>query len=211
MSIDREWLDTWMSNRIDSYGVSARTLSGSPSAEANEKARFQALADLIPFPKIESVLDVDCGFGRLRDDLRRRGWLGKYVGIEASEPVFSRIPSRNEDTFVHGDIDDAPQTLYDVTIALGIFNHRQAFSDANTGFSETFDRMWQRTRFACVVDFLCPESDFLSNIAIHRSYSDVLGSILSRTRKVALDHTYLPYEYMVVAYKTVKSGEESAR
>lgn len=190
-----------MSDRIETLGISAKSLWGSSSAEENERARFGALYASLPFKDIESVLDVGCGFGRLRDDLRARGWIGQYVGIEASEPVYRQIPSRDRDTFIHGQVFDAPTNLFDVTVAFGIFNHKQAFEEPDLGFAQTLEAMWQRTRYACVVDFLCPESDYVADIAIHRGFSDVLGAFLRRTKKVALDHTFLPFEYMVVAYR----------
>ncbi len=206
MTLNEEWLDDWMRHRIDAFGISARALWGSPSAEENERARFDALYQSLPQPlsHVRSLLDVGCGFGRLREDLRRRHWTGRYVGIEASESVFSRIPppaSIEDSTFVYGQVHDFPLDQFDVVVALGIFNHSQAFADAERGLHETIVAMWQRTQMACIVDFLSPNVDYSSDIAIHRNFSDVLREASLHTHFFSLNHAYLPYEYMLSLYR----------
>lgn len=206
VTLNEEWLDEWMRHRIDAFGISARALSGSPSAVENERARFDALYQSLPQPlsHIRSLLDVGCGFGRLREDLRRRDWTGRYVGIEASGSVFRRIPPPapiEDSTFVYGQVHDLPQEQFDVVVALGIFNHLDAFVDSERGLRETIAEMWQRTQIVCVVDFLSPNVDYVSDIAIHRPFSEVLREVSRHTQLFSLNHAYLPYEYMLSLYR----------
>lgn len=198
MVLDERFLDAHMSDRIESFGVSARALWGSPHAVTNEKARFDALSYSLPFNSFGSLLDVGCGFGRLRDYLREKGWSGSYTGVEASAEVFERIPDPQDGQFIHGEVHSASKQRFDLTVALGIFNHTNTFIEPERGFVETVGAMWEKTRHVLVVDFLCPESEYRSEIAIHREYSDVLHLFSAYSRRWSVIHDYLPFEYMVI-------------
>ena len=49
---------------------------------ADQALRFEVIAAALPLERCASVLDVGCGLGDLAPFLRRRGWRGRYLGVD---------------------------------------------------------------------------------------------------------------------------------
>ena len=50
--------------------------------KGRQKLRFYVLKNIDHFQKSDSVLDVGCAFGDLKQFLMQCGWDGKYIGVD---------------------------------------------------------------------------------------------------------------------------------
>src|ERR1700680_3801966 len=94
--------------RFAQYGYDPRTLG---LHKHGQRARFAAVLEGLRDQDYSSVLDVGCGFGDLLDHLRRRGWQGRYTGVDLVPELIDEARRR------HDKDDAASFECADVTVA----------------------------------------------------------------------------------------------
>lgn len=188
--------------RLQEFGYSPETLGW--GLHGRQEVRFSVLAEYaLRMPK-SSVLDVGCGFCDLFDFLDKRGWRGRYTGIDIVPGLLEVARQRHSSLDVRElDITDTsmPTDEYDFVIASGAFNASLP-SGGNEGHIEAAIRaMHRRSRHATCVDFLSSYVDFQKPGAYHTDPGWALTCAKRLTRRVLLRHDYMPYEFSLFLFR----------
>jgi len=113
-------VDAVYSHYIDDYNKNSVACVGWMDGTDNSQLRFQKIYEA-GIDDDDSVLDVGCGVAHLHTYLSRKGWNGKYLGIDPNKKAIDMI-DENINT-MHGTIEDLPDFMkYDWVIASGVFN-----------------------------------------------------------------------------------------
>jgi len=186
--------------RWQEYGYDPRTLGWNKDCQW---VRFEALFEGIREDECGSLIDLGCGFADLLGYLRRRGWNGRYTGVELVEELISEARRQYADDcaaeFVTCDIQSfAPSSKSDVAVALGIFNHR-LHQDNFEFIRQTFDRMWAITNKVVACDFLSTTSDPERRQAdlYYADPREVYAMAVNYSRRTQIHHAYMPFEFQV--------------
>lgn len=196
--IERYYRTTW-----ESFGDTARGVDWKD--ESSRRLRFDRILDLFPRQRIESILDVGCGPGAFLDVARERfDYPVSYTGVDLVVAMIQAAREKHpHGTFVAGDLAEVKGT-YDVVVASGIFNVRQAVAEAEwrSYVDATVEAMFARARFACVFNILTSAVDWRIDRLFYCNPADMISSYLPRlTRHIRLDHSYPLYEYTLALYR----------
>jgi SAM-dependent methyltransferase len=204
MNADPEAHDT-VARNLERYRVHARdprSLGWRPETQA---VRFAAVAAGFPAAPPSSVLDVGCGFGDALDFLRGRGWVGHYIGVDVVPEFIDEARSLHRadaDAEWHcaDFLENASRWTCDAVFASGLFNHRRR--DGNVAFAEAVVAAMVGCAASYVAaDFLSTTSDRRRDDLFFWDPGDVLALGLRHTRRVALDHSYMPFEFMLKLWR----------
>ncbi len=180
------------------HGVEPASLGIRPNSQ---EVRFAAVWRLLT-PVPESLLDLGCGFGDLLGFLRRKGWRGHYSGIDFMPDFIQAARQRYRDdpaaAFLQGHLLEAnllPKS-FDACVSNGLCNNKReagskSFNDA------LVSRAVALARRTVVVDFLSQTSDRRREDLFFTDARDALGIGLRHSRRVILDHSYMPFECML--------------
>lgn len=186
--------------RWQEFGYDSRTLGWNKDCQW---VRFEALLEGVRLDEIRTILDVGCGFGDLLGFLRRRGWEGRYTGIdlmeeftEAARALYKNDPGA---LFICGDLQALPTDFKsDAAVAIGIFNHR--VEQGNLTFvRETVAAMWNATGTLVVCDFLSNSAD-AGHRQDHLYYADpaeMYRLASGYSRRSTIHHAYMPFEFQL--------------
>lgn len=198
--LDRTIYRERYANRLREYGHDPKTLGWAAGKQAE---RFAVLTSFVPLEQIESILDVGCGFGDLFADLRRRNFRGRYTGIdlvpdliEVGKAAYPEADLRTADI-----ADFAGAAAYDLVIASGIFNAKLAHEENWPHITATLDKMLAVCRVAVAADFLTSYVDFRRDDLYYTSPEELFSYAKSRTRRVAIRHDYMPFEFAIGIFK----------
>jgi SAM-dependent methyltransferase len=203
---DREAYRERYVRRLREYGYDPRSLGWAAGKQAE---RFQVLTSFVPLDGVTSVLDVGCGFGDLHGFLRGRGFRGRYCGVdfvpelvEEGRKVFPGIDLRA------GDFSEVLEgERFDLVVASGIFNARLLHEDNWASVSTTLRRMFSACNVAAAADFLTSYVDFTRDDLSYTSPEAVFGLAKDLSRRVALRHDYMPFEFAVCLYRDDRLAE----
>lgn len=186
--------------RLREYGHDERALGWSSGKQLQ---RFGALTGFVPLEAVSSVLDVGCGFGDLYPYLRSRGYAGTYRGIDfIPELIETGRRAYPEADLEVGDLTDLRGSeSFDLVLASGLFNARLSHSDNWENLTSTLRLMHRCSRVAAAADFLTSHVDFTRDDLAYTSPEDVFTFAKSVTRRVALAHHYLPFEFAICLYR----------
>ncbi len=109
--------------------------------------RYKAAVGLIRPDMGSSLLDVGCGFGRLREHLPQS--ITSYTGIDIVEAM---LPDGDEYRVL--DITADPIEKYDYIICLSAFNNLYKYSDNMTIVREVMSKMFKAARVGVSMDFI---------------------------------------------------------
>jgi trans-aconitate methyltransferase len=127
----------------------------------------------------------------------------RYTGIDISPPMIDTARQLHPDgDFRLLDILDAPpKEHWDWVFLIGAFNAAPAFE----GWWEYVQQMMRRMSDLCIrgmaADFLSSYVDFKKSGAFHADPEQVFSFGRTLTRRVALRHDYMAYEFMIYLYK----------
>jgi SAM-dependent methyltransferase len=181
------------------YGYDPRTLGWTKDCR---RVRFAAALEGLRPEDYATVVDLGCGFGDLLDDLRARGWQGRYTGVDLTPELLNEAARRHaaddRATFVCGDFQhlDLPQS--DAAIALGVANHR--LHEGNLAFTaRTVEKMWSITNRVVVCDFLSSTAEPARrrDDLFYADPNDIYRLVSRYSRRIMIHHAYMPFEFQV--------------
>jgi SAM-dependent methyltransferase len=199
-------LDEDRAECIERYRARYRQFGYDPRAlgwnKGRQHVRFAAALNSVGL-EFDSILDVGCGFGDLFGYLTERGWHGNYVGVdlcpellEEGRKRFGPMGAR----FECADLSAEPLAhKADLAVAIGVFNHRLK-GDNREFIAAILDAMWAHSKQAIVADFLSATADRPRSELFHADPHEMLQLALGYTRRVRLDHAYMPFEFLLAAW-----------
>jgi SAM-dependent methyltransferase len=182
--------------RLAEFGHDPRSLGWS---KGKQEARFKALTSRVDLTRVQTVLDVGCGFGDMYAYLRQRGFRGRYLGIDFIDELLDVGRSVYPDAELRNvDIDDfEPDERFDLVVASGIFNGVLEHEEQWARIERTLARMYRLAKFACAADFMSAYVDYSRGDTFYAEPERVLSLAKRLSRRVALDHHYLPFEFAI--------------
>jgi SAM-dependent methyltransferase len=179
---------------LDTYGDDLRSVFTPKGRQALRYAHM--LRDL----RFDSILDVGCGTGLLKEYLDRSG-LGhvRYTGVDIVEGMVELCRRKFPDaTFQHVQRADEVAGTYDVVLLAGTFN---IIPDGFTTerYRElvfaTLERLFARATRCLTFDFMNTLVDFRQDAGFHLSHAEVVEFTATRlSRRFELVQSYMPYE-----------------
>lgn len=187
--------------RLAEFGYDPKSLGW---MKGRQRVRFEALTRFVDLAKIGSVLDVGCGFGDLFGFLRDRGYTGNYVGIDFIE----RLVEVGREVYPEADLrtstiaDFDADVSFDLVVSCGIFNAPHETSEKTlTHIESTLGQMFQISNVAASADFISSYVDRRDDGVQYTRPEDVFSFAKQNTKRVALAHDYLPFEFSVCMYR----------
>jgi SAM-dependent methyltransferase len=185
--------------RYREFGYDPRTLGWH---KGRQRVRFAAALEALG-TQFGSLLDVGCGFGDLFGYLRDRGWQGNYLGLDLCPELLDEGRKRFGPRGAQFEcIDLSGESLAysaDVAVAIGIFNNR--LKGDNLEFvAQMLHAMWAHSTQAIVVDFLSTTADRPRPELFHADAEVILQMALGYSKRVRLDHSYMPFEFLVAIW-----------
>ena len=205
---DREAYRRRYRKRLDQYGHDPRTLGW---ASGKQEQRFKALTSFCDLQSLASILDVGCGFGDLYPFLLEHGFKGTYTGVDFMGDLIevgrAAYPGAE---FMVADFSEfqAGQT-FDLVLASGIFNARLEGEDHWGYVTRTLEKMFDCCRVAAAADFLSAYVDYEREDLYYTSPEGVFGFAKTLTRRVAMNHAYLPFEFALCLFKDDRIAEQA--
>lgn len=196
----KNWI-TRYDERLAKFGLSPETLGWGGGKERQHK-RFRAAMEFSLFDKrkIESVLDVGCGFGdfgvwlaEFRPDVR-------YTGIDINPALVDTGREHHGLDLTVGDVSSISDHSYDLVVANGIFNFRMKNENHETYIRNMLSRFMSIARIGIAVDFMSTYVEFRHPGAFHCPETLVVDSIKVRSKRYVIRNDYLDYEFIVYAY-----------
>lgn len=181
------------------HGYDPRTLGWNKGLQ---QVRFAAALEGLRPSEYESVLDVGCGFGDLLSFLRVRGWSGAYRGLDLVPELVDEARRRHGDggefLCVDASTGALPGSPMAMAVAIGVFNHR--LHEDNMDFVRaTLASMWASSAKVVVLDFLsdAADPDRQRDDLFYASPAALLDLARSYSRRVAIHHAYMPFEFQM--------------
>jgi SAM-dependent methyltransferase len=193
------------------YGDKLRQHGATPAGvdwkdESSQILRFEQLLRVVTDPR-GSVIDFGCGFGALLGNMRGKGFVGDYLGIDiASDMIETAASKYATDRKARFETGSSPSTQADYTVASGIFNvsmhhDKDAWKDY---VAATLADMNASSRFGFAFNCLTAYSD-ADKMRSNLYYGDPCFwfDLCKRTysRQVALLHDYGLYEFTIIVRK----------
>jgi SAM-dependent methyltransferase len=188
--------------RLREHGYSPEALGW--GKHGRQEIRFGVLAAQALAAPGCSVLDVGCGFADLHGFLVERGWRGRYTGIDIVPGLLDVARERHPGLDLRALDITGSEPLpgpHDFAIASGIFNARLASGGNMEQIEKALERMSEYARVAVCVDFLSTHVDFEKPDAWHTDPAWALGAAARLSRRLALRHDYMPYEFALFIYR----------
>lgn len=179
------------------HGVSAPSLGLRPSSQS---VRFDAVLSTFGARPPESLLDLGCGFADLLPHLRAAGWRGHYTGLDQMPEFVGAAKGRHgadpNASFICGPLLSSALPQADFCVALGLCNHARE-AGAMAFAADLVTRAVELAGRMVLVDFLSTTSD-RRRLDLHfTDPSEALALGLRHSRRVMVDHTYMPFEFML--------------
>jgi SAM-dependent methyltransferase len=185
--------------RYREFGYDPRTLGWH---KGRQGVRFAAALNAVG-TSFASLLDVGCGFGDLFGYLSDRGWRGDYLGLDICPELLEEGRKRYGPRGARFEcVDLSSETLAftaDVAVGIGIFNHRLK-GDNLEFIAQTLHAMWAHSTQAVVIDFLSTTADRPKPDLFHADSDVILRMALGYSKRVRLDHSYMPFEFLVAMW-----------
>ncbi len=156
-----------------------------------------------------SILDVGCGVGHLLEFLRHGGHAGAYRGLDVSAEMIRICTGKFEQdgnaSFRLGTLDQLEGgEVFDYVVLSGAFNNNplKLPVEACMGMvTDHLSRMFALCRRGVSVNFASTYVDYQSEGAFHASPEALFSFGKTLTKRVAIRHDYMPYEFTMHLYK----------
>lgn len=187
---------------FEQHGVRPEALGWRNTSQV---VRFGAAFRFLTARRAGSLLDLGCGFADLLGFLRARGWTGNYMGVdfiaEFIEEARSRYGGDSSAKFICGHVleSELPNKAFDACVAIGLCNARR--EAGNELFIEALTtRAISLARQMILLDFLSQTSDRRRTDLFFSAPEQVIKIGLKHSRRLVLDHSYMPFEFMLAIY-----------
>jgi len=191
--------------RLKKYGYDPRTLGWFKN---RQPIRFKVLSEIGELNNC-SILDVGCGFGDLYGFLLEKGLNVKYTGYDIN-PNLIKIAREvyPEARFEVKDIEEEEvNERFDWVFSSGVFNFK---TSCNEVFIQTMlRRMFQICRKGVAADFMSTYVDFKKEEIYYARPEDIFSFCKTLSKRVALRHDYMPFEFCVYIYKNDSINERN--
>lgn len=157
----------------------------------------------------KSILDIGCGFGDLNLYL---GGGYEYLGIDIVKEFIEEADRRyqtGEINFAEGEFLNYEFTKkFDYCVESGIFNHVMYNIDNYTYIEQVMKKAYDLCNCACIFDFRSDKVDYFEEGLFYNDPSKILDMSYHITKRVLLDNSYMPYEFLIILFKDDKVDYE---
>lgn len=183
--------------QFQKYGVDPRSLFWS---KGRQKIRFQVLSEHIHSGM--TILDYGCGFGDFYSYLKSKNIDVNYIGIDIVDEFIHEAQKIHSDgTFLIRELNnDYLDLQIDYAVASGTFNLLYVDNEVDHEriVFEAIAKLYSLAAGGVSVDFLTPDVDYKAPGGFHMDYSKIMSWCINNlSRRIKLDHSYLPYEYCI--------------
>jgi SAM-dependent methyltransferase len=181
------------------HGYSLETLT---APKGGQDARFKAKFEIGNLHNTK-ILDVGCGFGNMLDYLQAWNINTQYTGIDICSELLETAKKRHPgaDFRLLNILEEDVQERWDWVFLVGALNDQPKSEDWWDYVQEMIKRMFDLCTKGVAVDFLSSYVDYQKENAFHASPEKVFAFAKSLTKRVALRHDYMAYEFTVYLYK----------
>lgn len=171
--------------------------------KGRQKLRFYVLKNIDHFQKSDSVLDVGCAFGDLKQFLMQCGWDGKYIGVDIVPGLIlqSRIKYKKIDVRELDILTEDFKEKTDWVFSSGALTSKTCDEDSYDYVEKMLIKMFEICKKGVSVNFCSPNVTFQSEVNFHPNFDKILKIVSSITRRFSLIHDYMPYEFTLYLYK----------
>lgn len=206
---DRRRLIELYEERLKKKGVAVETVGW--RSRRQQRIRFQVLLEIGSMEQRE-ILDVGCGLGDLVPLAGECGAAG-YTGIDLAGALIEEARSLHSQASRPPRIDfrqaDLSQDLagHDWVLASGIF----AFPVRDPGryLRRTVKRMFDLANLGVAFNCVSTHVDYQDDSLIYQDPAEVMALAKGLSRRVALRHDYMPFEFTVYIYKEDQADDEN--
>ena len=183
--------------RLNKYGYSPKTLGW---LKERQDVRFSVFSQIGALNN-QSILDVGCGFGDLYGYFKNEGVEFDYLGCDINENLIEIAKNIYPDAkFIVQDFEEGVyDSNFDWVFASGIFNHK--LDDNKSSIQNMLKKMFQLCNKGVAINFLSTNVDFMQENAFYTDPAWVLDICKPLTRRIALRHDYMPFEFTIFVYK----------
>ena len=171
--------------------------------KGRQNLRFYILKNIENFKNNDSVLDVGCAFGDLKQFLHQSGWNGKYTGVDIVPGLIleSKKKYKNIDTREIDILNDDFKGNFDWVFCSGALTSKTEQEDSYHYIEKMLFKMYEISNKGVSINFCSPNVTFESNINFHPKFDKILKIVSSITKRFSLIHDYMPYEFTLYLYK----------
>lgn len=190
-------------DRLKLYGYHLKTLGWGGDRERQVR-RFQVHMEMENFfpRKINSVLDVGCGFGDMGDYLRIHYPHVKYTGIDINPSLIEEGRKRFPQLDLRvGEVTEMEPGSYDLVCESGMFNYQLEHQDQVAYIRKTLGQFFPICRIGISVDFMSTFVDFKQKNAFHMDEFEAIKIAKGLSSRILLRNDYLDYEYCLYVFK----------
>jgi len=174
--------------------------------KGNLNLRFQVLTSHFRKEGF-SVLDFGCGLGHLKEYLDSCHRNYTYMGVDIIEEFIAenkKTLAEASDTLfctIKGPKDI--QSKYDHIVISGVFNilTKENDTEQQRYIQEVLAELFKKTNHSLSVNFMDTRVDYRQKGAYHQCPETIYAFASSLSKRVVLDHSYMPYEYTLKIYK----------
>ena len=154
-----------------------------------------------------SLLDVGCGYGALLDVAKQDGL--DYTGIDIVAEMTAKGRERHPQAcFIDGDFLGHPmaEKAFDYVICNGILTQKltASIADMDTFSKKIINKMFACARKGIAFNLMSTHVNFMADNLFYKSPLETYAWVTQNLSPfVRLDHTYMPFEYMVYVYRDV--------
>lgn len=204
--LDKDLYIERYNNRLKSYGHDIKTL-GWGGDKMRQFLRFTICLELESFlntNKINSILDVGCGFGDMGGEFIKNNYPHiKYTGvdinselIEEGKKIYPNLDLRCLDI-----IEDNFEERFDLVCENGIFNFQLQNENQIEYIKTMISKMYSLSNYGVSADFMSSFVDFQHDGAFHMHEFEAMKLAKQFSKRIVLRNDYLDYEYTLYILK----------
>ena len=175
--------------------------------KGKQDIRFNAITEIGRL-KNSSILDVGCGFGDLSSFLKNKKLHVKYTGVDINQKFVELAKKKYPKAiFETRDIETRPfKKKFDWVFAIGSTNQSGSYKYIERLLTE----MFRCCKKGVAMDFLSTYVDFKKPKNFHSSPEKIFKIAKKLSKRVIIQHDYLPFEFCVYVYKNDKIAKNFA-
>lgn len=193
-------------NRLKEFGYDPKTLGW--RSKRQQYVRFEVLAEIGDL-RNRSILDIGCGFGDFYDFITEKGIKVDYTGYDIS-PKLIEIAKKTHPSIkfeVKDILKDHVERKFDYVISSGIFNHK--ISNNDLFIREIFRKSFGLCNRGIAHNMLSGYVDYFDSELYYANPMEIFDFCKTLSRRVALRHDYMPFEFTVYVYKRDENDSEN--